>query len=1136
MGRKLFLSHLAEASRLGIDNIRNIHSPEDGIVAFNYVYPDNHLFRVNVEAFANDLAEYPDGNSFVLSTKDNSLDPIVAGTLQKVTENAHGKPLPKLLTEVSELLTTAITKESAQDCTLADQAIADDDFDLAMEGDSDDECFGLAALDPGSTGRAHAPSLSAGSEEKMEKIRADLKALKNSGYRVGVFGNIACSGILCVSIRVSKLGLSDEALQAWNIQRKHYFLLLIRYTGAIDLSKSMDMHVGLCDHYKPPLPQVLALYQYTKPDNVTSNDNADTISKDDPAFQQLFIGNAINQLLEERVFKIISARQLYDLTWLGAEKYINEIQATSSSSIIGDMTPYHCSDDPDASNLPPIVLADHMRQERLAKASLPLIIMQFALRHFVRCTEFCLVCHCRVDDAFEALKPYVCLKPLCLYQYMALGFGPSLEWEIMTQPYVVDLLVSFCYAAARSGRIKEFPIGMNLMVPVIPRFSEVSYPRKSFACLWSMSLRCLVVADDEKKESAVKNLKSGDWVVLLCRQAGAAAHCRVMRVDLPDVWLHEPISVPLPEHFRIFSCVTKEAHENGGFLNAECYLYDKNFDDLVKEHQQGAIMTMLDALPGVIEMHRYLEGQGKSHELSLKAWSDRIPESTVNLLRWIVASNRSCIFQVDDIGSKNGCEIRGKAEDRVGGMASWIQFRFAQGAPDKEKRFNKSVERHARATRTKYPTLFAWHGSPMGNWHSIIRQGLRYDDILHGRSYGNGVYMSPHASTSLGYTHEIAQSNCAWQGSFLKIEKMLSLQEVVNDPEQFTSTMPHYVVPKVDWIQTRYLFVKTKDAPVRRDLAVEIYEQDPNRRAYNEACEVLSIPMTAISKARRPGNSIDTTATPRGKRTKRISTTDLATAEQREDDADSVVSDADDLALFQVADQKYDPRLHDSDATAESLCVSGKKRPAEVAVETDFVPGKLDVKDITFMEAPQDATPVATKALMRLFRDALKTQETTPPATLGWYIDRNLVNNVYQWIVELHSFPKDLPLAKDMKDAGVTSIVMEMRFTSQYPFSPPFIRVVKPRFLPFNRGGGGNVTDGGAMCMEVLTNNGWSASLSVESLLLQVRLVICDTERPARLAHPPGSNYGIGEAIAAYIRACRNHGWKVPAGFETIQN
>lgn len=31
-----------------------------------------------------------------------------------------------------------------------------------------------------------------------------------------------------------------------------------------------------------------------------------------------------------------------------------------------------------------------------------------------------------------------------------------------------------------------------------------------------------------------------------------------------------------------------------------------------------------------------------------------------------------------------------------------------------------------------------------------------------------------------------------------------------------------------------------------------------------------------------------------------------------------------------------------------------------------------------------------------------------------------------------------------------------------YPFSPPFARIVTPRFLPFMNGGGGHITAGGA--------------------------------------------------------------------------
>ncbi|OQU95560.1 hypothetical protein CLAIMM_01745 [Cladophialophora immunda] len=725
----------------------------------------------------------------------------------------------------------------------------------------------------------------------------------------------------------------------------------------------------------------------------------------------------------------------------------------------------------------------------------------------------------------------------------------------MAQPYVVDLLVSFCYAAAASGRLKEFPIGMNLVVPVIPRPTILRstapmytlmqaatpgtpavppMPKKSFLCTWNMGSRSLVVEEDEKNTS-MKKVKPGDWIVLLCSLKDAAAHCRVKSVELPRIWLDPTISVPFPGRLSNPSSLTEKSDQDDASNTAECYLYDKNFDGLHQEHQEGAIMTLLDALPSVIKMRRYLESQGKSQEPSLKAWSDQISESTVNLLHWIVASNRSCIMQVDDIGGKDGSSIRTKPEDRVGGMETWTQFRFAQGAPDKEKRFNDSVKQRVRATGTQYATLFAWHGSRMGNWHSIIRQGLRYDEVTNGRAYGHGIYMSPHASTSLGYTQELVPSAGNWQGSELKIAKVLSLQEVVNDPAKFSSIVPHYVVPEVDWVQTRYLFVKTEDKSTRNNVAGQTYRQDPSRLAYNETNEPITIPIAAISKARRPGRTIDTVETPRGKRTKTISKTDLATAEQQEDDADSVVSDADDLATLQESDQACeDLEPFGSDTKTKNLCVNRKKRPAEVATATDFVPGKLDVTNIKFMEAPQDANPIATKALMRLLKDALKTQEKTPPATLGWYIDRSLINNMYQWIVELHSFPNHLPLAKDMKNAGVTSIVVEMRFTSQYPFSPPFIRVVKPRFLPFNQGGGGNVTEGGAMCMEVLTNNGWSASLTVENLLLQVRLVISDTERPARLAGHPGSTYGIGEAKAAYIRACHNHGWKVPAGFDSI--
>lgn len=1171
MGRRLFLTHLADASHSHYKDVHDVLSLDDETVAFTYTYGASPFHKVNIKAYATDLDEYPDGNSFRLCTEDEFYDDTIPYTLELLSNKAHGLLLVDLLARVSESLTTALSADSPQDHSMGDAsdpgAQEDEDFDFDLDDDIDDKVFGLS--ENKFTNTQHGGDISRNSlsledckSENLDKIRSDLKLLKNAGFRVGAYGNLASNGILCVSIRVSKLGLSDETLEAWTIPRKRYLVLLIRYPhGYLDantvagndyLSTPMKMRVGLCKHYKPSSRHAIDGFDPIIKNSSIGKEQEQTnpASEPDNNFEGLFIGKSLDQFMEERLLKIIVARNNYGFSWLGAEKFIAEMQASASNSSVEDFDPYLVDDSIKVSNLPAAVLADHMSQVPIAQASLPLIAMQFVLRHVVRCTEFCLVCHCRVDESFEAMKPYVCLKPLCLYQYMAFGFGPSLEWEILVQPYVVDLLVSFCYTGAANSRLKTLPLGMNLMVPKIP-FALVANPRQgetsnqstspSFSCAWHLKSQYLEINEDEDaKSTGVAKLKYGDWVVLISKEKKLGAHCQIKGIDLPQVYLDKPIFVRFdhrgtgfhdspPDDIGDLPCV------------AEGYLYNFNFDELSEQEQNNAIIDLLDTLPSVMAMRRHLERQGHSPDSTLRHFPRRIPNPALNLLRWIVASNRSCILQVDEIGEEDTL-VHGRPEDRVGGMENWIQFRFAQGAPDKEKRFNDCVKTQAQVTNTKYPTLFAWHGSGIGNWHSIIRSGLLYDEVIHGRAFGNGVYMSNHAQTSLGYcsgpwSRLGGVPNSQWRSSALKITNVLSLQEVVNHPEKFTSNTPHYVVANIDWIQTRYLFVKTDATPSSENSLTGEYTQDPARVAWNEQRKPISIPLTAISKSRRPGCSIQTITNAPAKRAKAVCGTDQATAEQLQDDADSVISDAEDFALIGSAFPGSDILSSEAESENESTVSYDKKRPAEAATGTDFVPGKLDLDGIKFLDEPEDAAPTATKALMRLLKDALQTQESTPPADLGWYIDRDLVSNMYQWIVELHSFPSDLPLAKDLKRAGLTSIVMEMRFTSDFPFSPPFIRVVKPRFLPFSQGGGGNVTEGGAMCMEVLTNNGWTAGVSVENLLLQVRLVISDKERPARLAigsHHP-STYAIGEAIHAYTRACRAHGWTVPASFKTMQ-
>ena len=49
-----------------------------------------------------------------------------------------------------------------------------------------------------------------------------------------------------------------------------------------------------------------------------------------------------------------------------------------------------------------------------------------------------------------------------------------------------------------------------------------------------------------------------------------------------------------------------------------------------------------------------------------------------------------------------------------------------------------------------------------------------------------------------------------------------------------------------------------------------------------------------------------------------------------------------------------------------------------------------------------------------------------------------------------------------------------------FPFEPPFVRVVRPII------NGGYVLGGGAICMELLTKQGWSSAYSLESVIMQL--------------------------------------------------
>jgi len=96
-----------------------------------------------------------------------------------------------------------------------------------------------------------------------------------------------------------------------------------------------------------------------------------------------------------------------------------------------------------------------------------------------------------------------------------------------------------------------------------------------------------------------------------------------------------------------------------------------------------------------------------------------------------------------------------------------------------------------------------------------------------------------------------------------------------------------------------------------------------------------------------------------------------------------------------------------------------------------------------------------------------------------------LVNDsIYEWNVRLRSVDPDSPLYNDLmllkEREGKDSILLNIMFKDTYPFEPPFVRVVYPIIS------GGYVLLGGAICMELLTKQGWSSAYTVEAVIMQI--------------------------------------------------
>jgi ubiquitin-protein ligase len=135
-------------------------------------------------------------------------------------------------------------------------------------------------------------------------------------------------------------------------------------------------------------------------------------------------------------------------------------------------------------------------------------------------------------------------------------------------------------------------------------------------------------------------------------------------------------------------------------------------------------------------------------------------------------------------------------------------------------------------------------------------------------------------------------------------------------------------------------------------------------------------------------------------------------------------------------------------------------------------------------------------------------------------ISVELINNEFtKWQVQLSDFDKDSELYNDLKRNGIKNIILHVYFSDQYPFHPPFIRVISPTFHPRTA----HITNAGAICMELLTLQNWSQLMNIENVLIQIKSLIL--EGNGRILNTHGTYGDLESAKVSFTSVSKAHGW-----------
>lgn len=125
-------------------------------------------------------------------------------------------------------------------------------------------------------------------------------------------------------------------------------------------------------------------------------------------------------------------------------------------------------------------------------------------------------------------------------------------------------------------------------------------------------------------------------------------------------------------------------------------------------------------------------------------------------------------------------------------------------------------------------------------------------------------------------------------------------------------------------------------------------------------------------------------------------------------------------------------------------------------------------------------SPTANDRLMKELRDIFRSDNYKNEM----YTIELVNDSLYEWNIKIFKVDPDSQLYQDLitfkEKEDKDHISLNFTFKENFPFEPPFVRICYPVIQ------GGFVLTGGAICMELLTKQGWSSAYCIESVILQI--------------------------------------------------